>query len=138
MFCAPTVGVRIHRSFDAVLTCEGSPGGVLEPEPEELIRAIEDLARMLSEPEPQAQRFTLQDTLRAVMADAAHQVLPAVSSQYPNRCGCEWRTDSGALGCDSVDRPPSPVLSEWVSGYLLNLPRCHALGVSPRLEFRTI
>lgn len=74
MFKEAVVGtVRADWSFDVAHACQRFAGGVLEPEPDELVRAVNELRARLPVPVSQLERVVLRDRLRITTDNASHQ-----------------------------------------------------------------
>jgi hypothetical protein len=85
MFFVPSSSVRTQWSFDVALACQRFVGGVIEPEPEELVLAVHALVNSLPAPESPAESFILRDRLRIVTQNAADQFHGAISPLHVAR-----------------------------------------------------
>jgi AraC-like DNA-binding protein len=115
---APTGFVRAQWSFDLALVCQRFVGGVLAPEPEELIRAVDDLRNGLPVPDSQIERLVLRDRLRIATENAARQFHDQFHRHISRECAYAQPTMRRALPWDDFDCSPSQLLAQWVTGYL--------------------
>jgi AraC-like DNA-binding protein len=125
MFSASIGIVRAQWSFQVALACQRFAGAVLEPEPDQLVRAVDTLARDLPVPESQTERFMLRDRLRIATENAAHQFHAQFHRYIPHRCDGGRIAVRRSISWDNFDLNSSRLLVEWASGYLEEFVRSH-------------
>ncbi len=118
--------VRPSWSFDLALVCQRFAGGVLDPEPEELIRAIETLGKSLPEPVTQLERVVLRDRLRSATDNAARQFHAQFHRLVSHECHEANRPVYQSLAWEDFDPSPHELLAQWATRYLQDFAKLHA------------
>jgi AraC-like DNA-binding protein len=125
MFDVPSAAVRTQWSFDVARACQRFVGGVIDPEPDELVRAVEILVHSLPIPDSSVESFVLRDRLRIVTQNAADQFHAQFHRYVRSTCDSRWKKIDTAVDWQDFDRTPSALLTTWVSEYLAEFATSH-------------
>lgn len=125
MFFAPISTVRAQWSFDVSTACQRFAGDVLAPDPDQLIRAVDALAKALPVPESQTERVMLRDRLRIATASTAQQFHALFHRHIAHQCDYRWSTVRHAVNWDDLDLSSHRLLGDWASGYLAAFAESH-------------
>jgi AraC-like DNA-binding protein len=117
MFCVPTGIVRAEWSYELAAACQRFAGDVLEPEPQQLMHAVDTFAAALPVPHSDAERLMLRDRLRIATDSAAHQ-FHVVFHRRVRDDACAWHGPRQFLDWYDIRRRPHDLLGDWVSRYL--------------------
>jgi AraC-like DNA-binding protein len=126
MFKEAVVGtVRADWSFDVAHACQRFAGGVLEPEPDELVRAVNELRASLPVPVFQLERVVLRDRLRITTDNASHQFHALFHRQISFECHDRSVIAPRPIRWDDSNSTPDQLLARWVESYLEEFERLH-------------
>jgi AraC-like DNA-binding protein len=126
MWVPQTDTVRAEWSFDLARVCQRFAGAALDPEPEHLIGAVNELANALPEPASHVERLVLRDRLHIATESAGRQFHGQFHREISSECHNGRVAISRAVRWDDFDCTPHQFLARWVEGFLRAFAQSHA------------